>query len=149
MNSQVVVEYTDAKKRTDRRTDNVDQEAIVSYQPIPNGVKITFTMEALGFIIPIEYTLGDNYLEVRVRDEDLKETSEYIIVNMWLVPFFGSVPDTEEGYMVIPDGSVRSRTSVRTTPNTTPTLMNGCMARHVPPRPVHDWTGRVLARNGS
>lgn len=105
MNSQVVVEYTDAKKRTDRRTDNVDQEAIVSYQPIPNGVKITFTMEALGFIIPIEYTLGDNYLEVRVRDEDLKETSEYIIVNMWLVPFFGSVPDTEEGYMVIPDGS--------------------------------------------
>lgn len=105
MNSQVVVTYTDAKKRTDRRTDNRDQEAIVSYQPIPDGVRITFTMEALGFVIPIEYTLGDNYLEVRVRDSDLKETSEYIIKDMWLVPFFGSVPNTAEGYMVIPDGS--------------------------------------------
>lgn len=105
MNSQVVVEYTDEKKRTNRRTDNVDQSALVAYQPIQDGIRITFTMEALGFQIPIEYTLGDNYLEVRIRDEELLETGQYMIVNMWLVPFFGSVPNTAEGYMVIPDGS--------------------------------------------
>lgn len=105
MNSQVVVVYTDEKKRTDRHTNNIYAEALVSYQPIPNGVKITFTMEALGFVIPIEYTLGDNYLEVRIRDEELKETDQYIIVDLWLLPFFGSVPNTAEGYMVIPDGS--------------------------------------------
>lgn len=105
MNSQVVVEYTDEKKRTNRRTDNVNEEAIVAYQPIKDGVRITFTMQALGFQIPVEYTLGDNYLDVRVPDEDLLETGEFIIVNMWLVPFFGSVPNTAQGYMVIPDGS--------------------------------------------
>lgn len=105
MNSQVVVDYTDDKKRTTRTTNNQNEEAIVSYQPIQDGVRITFTMEALGFVIPVEYTLGDNYLEVKIRDEDLLETGSYMIVNMWLVPFFGSVPNTAEGYMVIPDGS--------------------------------------------
>lgn len=105
MLSQVVVDYTDEKKRTPRRTDNIDQQAIVSYQPIPDGVKITFTMEALGFVIPIEYTLGDNYLEVRIRDSELLETGPYLMTNLWLMPFFGSVPNTAEGYMVLPDGS--------------------------------------------
>lgn len=105
MNSQVVVEYTDEKKRTNRRTDNVNEEAIISYQPIQDGVRIVFTMQALGFQIPVEYTIGDNYLEAKIRSEELLETGQFMIVNMWLVPFFGSVPNTAQGYMVIPDGS--------------------------------------------
>lgn len=105
MESQVVIQYTDENKRTPRTTDNVNEDAIVSYQPIQDGVRVTFRMQALGFEIPVEYTIGEGYLEARIRDEDLLETSGNMILDIWLMPFFSSVPNTAEGYMVIPDGS--------------------------------------------
>lgn len=105
LRSQVIIQYTDDKKRNKKTTNNVDQQAIVTYEPIPRGVRVVFHMQALGFQIPVEYRLGENYLEARIPDELLLETSTYLLVTVELVPFFGAATDEDTGYMVIPDSS--------------------------------------------
>ena len=105
MRSQVLIQYTDDKKRNKKTTNNIDQQAIVTYEPIPRGVRAIFHMQALGFQIPVEYRLGENYLEARIPDDLLLETSTYALVTIELVPFFGAATDDDVGYMVIPDSS--------------------------------------------
>lgn len=105
MRSQVIIQYTDDKKRNKKTTNNVDQQAVVTYEPIPRGVRVTFHMEALGFQIPVEYRLGENYMEARIPEDGLLETSTYALVTIELVPFFGAATDNDTGYMVIPDSS--------------------------------------------
>ncbi len=102
--SQVIVEYTDDKRRTVKTTNNVNEQAVVSYEPIPKGVRMTFHMEALGFQIPVEYRLGEGYVEARIPDNGFVENGSYLVVSIDLVPFFGAAFDNEQGYMVIPDG---------------------------------------------
>lgn len=103
--SQFVVKYTDLDRRIERTTNPVAQEALVAYEPIRDGVRMIFTMQALGFIVPIEFTLGENYLEAAIRDDQLQEVGDYMIVDLELVPFFGAARNDREGYLVIPDGS--------------------------------------------
>lgn len=105
MQSQFIIEYSDDDRRHVRITNNVDQEALVAYEPIRDGVRIVFTLQALGFQIPINYTLGEDYLEVKIVDEDMLETGDFMLVSIQLTPFFGAAPNTSEGYLVIPDGS--------------------------------------------
>ncbi|MGI6611169.1 MAG: DUF5696 domain-containing protein [Limnochordia bacterium] len=105
LRSQVIIQYTDDKKRNKKTTNNVDQQAIVTYEPIPRGVRVVFHMQALGFQIPVEYRLGENYMEARIPDDLLLETSTYALVTIELVPFFGAATDDDTGYMVIPDSS--------------------------------------------
>jgi hypothetical protein len=105
MRSQVIVQYTDEKKRNKKTTNNIDQQAVVTYEPIPRGVRTIFHMQALGFQIPVEYRLGEDYVEARIPDELLLETSTYSLVTIELVPFFGAATDQDEGYMVVPDSS--------------------------------------------
>ncbi|HHW09443.1 MAG TPA: hypothetical protein GXX29_05670 [Firmicutes bacterium] len=104
MNSQLIVEYTDLKRRTVKTTNNVNEQAVVSYEPINKGVRMVFHMQALGFEIAVEYRLGEGYLEARIPDSLFIENGDYLVVNMDLVPFFGTATDEEEGYLVIPDG---------------------------------------------
>ncbi len=104
MNSQLIIEYTDMKRRTAKTTNNVNEQAVITYEPIPKGVRVVFDMQALGFIVPVEYRLGEGYLEARIPDEGIQENGEFLLVTLDLVPFFGAAMNTEEGYMLIPDG---------------------------------------------
>ncbi|MGI6541601.1 MAG: DUF5696 domain-containing protein [Limnochordia bacterium] len=105
LQSQVIIQYTDDKKRNKKTTNNVNQQAVVTYEPIQRGVRITFHMEALGFQIPVEYRLGSSYLEARIPQDRLLETGSFALVTIELVPFFGAAIDTDTGYLVIPDSS--------------------------------------------
>lgn len=105
MRSQVIIQYTDDKKRNKKTTNNVDQQAVVTYEPIQRGVRVTFHMEALGFQIPVEYRLGENYMEARIPEDGLVENGAFYLVTIELVPFFGAATDNDTGYMVIPDSS--------------------------------------------
>ena len=103
--SQLVLEYTDLRRRSRSVTNNIRQDAMISLMTIEDGIRATFTMQGLGFQIPVDYVLGDNYLEVNIPHDEIKETGDHLLTWIQVVPFFDAAHNSEEGYMVIPDGS--------------------------------------------
>ncbi len=71
-----------------------------------DGVIITYSFRKPGIDIPVTYSLGEDYLEVRVETSDIVEESDAkITTSLTLMGNFGAASTEEEGYFVIPDGS--------------------------------------------
>jgi hypothetical protein len=106
INSNFVLHYVDEKKRNPRQTNPVSEKAIIDFEQIPNGVRVSYNMKAkLGIALALDFTLGDDYLEVTFPPETLQETGEFYLVALEVTPFFGAAWPDEEGYLFIPDGS--------------------------------------------
>lgn len=59
-----------------------------------------------NFYIPVEYTLEQGKLSVRVPcDEIAFSKDEFFLTEIRVLPFFGCSPKAEDGYMFLPDGS--------------------------------------------
>ncbi|WP_225312665.1 DUF5696 domain-containing protein [Paenibacillus sp. 32O-W] len=102
---------------------------ISSFERINDGFKITYEMPNLGFVIPVQVRLKDDYVETTVLEEGLKDVKEAQkeeakpntkanaksnakkdpearLVSLRLFPFFGAqASDGENGFLLIPDGS--------------------------------------------
>lgn len=73
---------------------------------IKDGFVATYTFKKEGFVIPVAYTIKDDYLNVDILVNQIKETKKdkYKLVSIMLLPFFGAAAIGESGYMVVPDG---------------------------------------------
>ncbi|MCL2708310.1 MAG: DUF5696 domain-containing protein, partial [Defluviitaleaceae bacterium] len=65
---------------------------------------VTYYFEQLGFRIPVEYSIVDDYLNASVDVKNLDEGDEVYLINVILLPTFGAGNLTEEGYVFVPDG---------------------------------------------
>lgn len=94
-----------------RSGDSGRSGALISMSDIKNGIKVTYNFRGAGITIPVSYVLGEDYLEVTVDTNDIKEkndaSSEDPVLAQSLAVFnaFGAADSEEEGYFVIPDGS--------------------------------------------
>ncbi len=68
-------------------------------------VTAVYHFEKLGFEIPVEYRLNGRKLVVRIPNEKVLETKKNRLVDIGLLPFFGSGNMEEEGFLMVPDGS--------------------------------------------
>ncbi|MBQ8551125.1 MAG: hypothetical protein IJ426_07300 [Clostridia bacterium] len=80
-------------------------EDSISVKKIKNGVKVTFTIDWLGVVIPVEYVLEGESLKASILYDELEEGSDIYIIYLKLLPGFGAGTMAEQGYLVIPDGS--------------------------------------------
>lgn len=72
---------------------------------IDGGVQWTYAMPELGFSIPVQIRIEDDYVETTIIDDGIEEEGLSLI---WvrLFPFLAAEHSTDrEGYMFIPDGS--------------------------------------------
>ncbi len=61
---------------------------------------------AANFLVMIDYTLTDDGLNVNVpTDKIVYDDENFKIHSLSVLPFFGTVTDGSDGYMVVPDGS--------------------------------------------
>lgn len=59
-----------------------------------------------AFLIPVEYTLHEDGISATIlADKMTSDSSNYYLTNVQLLPYFGSCGYTEEGWMLVPDGS--------------------------------------------
>lgn len=59
-----------------------------------------------AFLIPVEYALHDDGISATIlADKMTSDSSNYYLTNVQLLPYFGSCGYTEEGWMLVPDGS--------------------------------------------
>ena len=61
--------------------------------------------ETLSFVIPVEYRLVDDSIDVSIPASGIKEMGGGLIYRIKLLGFFGAAGTDEDGYMVVPNGS--------------------------------------------
>jgi hypothetical protein len=92
-------DYTLSSKSTSLHKVNM------SFDKIPNGVKITYQYEKEGFTIPVEFTLKDDSLSATILSNEIKEkNSKFKLEYIDLLPYFGAGGSKDNGYMFVPDG---------------------------------------------
>lgn len=65
----------------------------------------TETEETMSFTIPVEYRLTEDGFEASVPASEITEEGGYSIYRIDLLKFFGAGGSTDDGYMMVPDGS--------------------------------------------
>jgi hypothetical protein len=99
----VQVTYTDAD-RSQSKAAKVDKLSL-AYQPVKNGVMVTYTFADIKLEFSIIYSLRNDSLEAMILDDTIKEEDTNYLVNIDLLSFFGATHDGDPGYIVYPDGS--------------------------------------------
>lgn len=82
-----------------------DECSRLSIAPQNNGADVTYGFEDLEIELTIQYRVENNTLRVSIPKENIKENGEYLLATISLAPFLGSGRDTDEGFVLLPDGS--------------------------------------------
>ena len=80
-------------------------DASVKYKKLENGISIEADFTTFGFSVTIEIWVDEDGLNVRVPVEKIKESEEYGILNMTILPMFGAANDSEKGFILFPDAT--------------------------------------------
>ncbi len=89
------------------KTSLVDEFAVtVDHHKIENGFAIEAFFDSYGIGVTIEFWVDESGLNVRVPRDKVKETAEYGIMTLSILPSFGAVADTvENAFVLMPDAS--------------------------------------------
>lgn len=107
MESLLQIEYADKVgniSSVNGKTASVNKGGL-SCRKISEGVVLTFSFPKEGFIIPLEFTLAEDALDVSILTGDIQETNDaYQLTTLSLLPYFGAAGGEEDGYLFVPDG---------------------------------------------
>ncbi len=116
MRSQFTLSYYDADTNSGTFNSYADSVALgqVKAEGIEGGIRYTYDVgkltstgatEAIHFIIPVEYRLEADHLNVSVPVKGIEEYGSGQLYRIQLLRFMGAASSQEDGYMVVPNGS--------------------------------------------
>ncbi|MCU6708845.1 DUF5696 domain-containing protein [Paenibacillus sp. J5C_2022] len=122
LRSPIMFRYVEFNVRQDllKESNFIEQRGTVaSFERLEDGVRFKLEMPDIGFVVPIEVRLRDDFVEATVRDEGLIDGKEPLqpgeaagrepgarLASIRPYPFFGAATSIDpEGYVFIPDGS--------------------------------------------
>ncbi len=78
-----------------------------TYESIENGVRYLYTIgdATASFVVPLEYRLYDEYLEVNVPASQIQELGAGYVYRIQLLRYMGATSYDDEGCIVVPNGS--------------------------------------------
>ena len=112
--------YVEMHNRKDevKESNPLNNKTTVTFEEIEEGYKVIYDMPDLGFVIPIEVRLVDDYVETTVladeiqdekkmdKKEKKKDAEKNRLVSLRLFPFLGADDSSDRnGYLFLPDGS--------------------------------------------
>lgn len=115
LKSQMMVYYYNAQVKSgnyDTYTQCVQKNQL-AWESIENGIRFLYTVgnipksetdTGIYFMIPLEYRLDDNSLVVSVPASGIEEYNGYVY-RIQLLRYMGAGHKSENGYMVVPNGS--------------------------------------------
>ena len=77
----------------------------ISYESIPDGVRITFRYARQGLTIALNIILTQDGFIINVAPGDIAETGDFIVNQITLMPYFNSGSSDDDGFLFYPDGS--------------------------------------------
>ncbi len=98
------VGYTDFSGAADVFT-NISTECKILERPMKNGIALGLAFEEFGICFTVEVWLNEHGLCARVPVGSIQEKKKFGITSITLFPFMGGVSNSEDGFIVYPDGS--------------------------------------------
>lgn len=113
MRAPLYIVYGDISTHTSQRMNLYDgsiKSDDFDFEPIENGVKVTYRISKIEAEIPMTITLEKDNVNVSVITNEIKEqeatdTKGLAILDIGVLQFFNAADTEDEGYMVVPDGS--------------------------------------------
>lgn len=107
--SQLVIKYAFMESYSTEMANSYAGSAMkkgLKIKKIKNGYLATYKFKKEGFEIPIAVTINNDYLNVDILVNQIKETKldKYRLISVQLLPFFGAGSTKDNGYIVVPDG---------------------------------------------
>ncbi len=110
--SQLVVEYyfaNDVNYNVQQLNSYEHSVAIQRFEAftIDNGVRVNyqFVYEECDFEIPVVFKIENGVFSAKIIKKEIKEKGNSRILNIDLLPYFATSTISDEGYILIPDGS--------------------------------------------
>ena len=105
LKSEMTLTYAEVSRR--RTMSNVARsKSKYKMKATANGLEATFDFNEAEILVPVTYTLNDDYLSVSIDTSAIVERNpDKIVTEIALLTTFGAADSEEEGYFVIPDGS--------------------------------------------
>ena len=114
INSQIHVKFFNVEKK-----EPVDQEfnnygdsiakGCMEYEKLADGsgVKFTFGFPVANVYIPVQYSIVDGAFQAEILTDEIEGvgTYPYAILDIKLLPYFGAANESQNGELLIPDGS--------------------------------------------
>jgi len=75
-----------------------------SYSIEDNTIKVTYKFPELGFKFTSFFENMGDYLDVKIRDDEIVEDKEHPMISINIIPYLNAGRIGERGYLVIPDG---------------------------------------------
>lgn len=100
------------RKDVVKESNYLNQGGESTFKEIEDGFRIDYTMPNVGFTIPVEVKLGEDFVETKILGDEIiddvakeEKDPKSRLVSLKLFPFLGSdTSDNEEGYLLLPDG---------------------------------------------
>lgn len=110
LRSQFMLYYYNADVTSGSMNSYVDSVAkgAYSWEGIENGIRYNYTVgdeAGIHFVVPLEYRLGDDNLEVSIPVCGIQEFNEGYIYRIQMLRYMGATSYEDEGYTVVPNGS--------------------------------------------
>mgnify|MGYP003289671983 CR=1 FL=1 len=83
------------------------QNGNLSVESLENGIRYIYTISdgSYEFVIPLEYRIDEDYLEVSIPVDHIEERGDAYVYRIQLLRYMAAASDEEDGYMVVPNGS--------------------------------------------
>ena len=106
LRSQIVVTYIKGKALTsiNNYSSSIGNDG-AKYEVIDDTIRAEYNFPNEKIFVPIEYSLTDTGFEAKVIFEDITDTKELRVNKIAVLPYFGAAGHSDNGYMLIPDGS--------------------------------------------
>lgn len=108
VNSPITISYLDYETNT--VIDSTSYSAAVEEGRVrcakgKNSILVEFYFDAARIMVPVQYILKDDFLQIKIKTEDIQEEKNKI-VKISVAPFFCSVEnDSDDSYIFVPSGS--------------------------------------------
>lgn len=105
--SVLFIEYLDVEKNITSQL--ISYNAAVKggrtvLEQIKNGIKVKYYFDDAQIMVPVEYELRENGVAVTVNPKEIEENKN-MLISVSVAPFFCSVENSADGYLVYPSGS--------------------------------------------
>jgi len=107
MDSQLMIRFANDKRvilDQNSAVGSARKDGMKAYK-LDNGFRIEYEFVSEKIMIPLEVTVDETGLCVRVILDQIEETGTNSLIDFSLLPYLGSAGMTDEGYLLIPDGS--------------------------------------------
>ena len=107
LKSQITITYIDENSQqivTNSFKESIQEDAF-GYEPIENGVLVTYYFGSCGFTVPVRYTVCGDYFAAEIDGAGIRQEGNDKIISVSLLPYFGAGGLEENGYLFVPDGS--------------------------------------------